>query len=347
MSNVLDSVRYNPFGDYYKRDLQDLTEDQRKTLKRERAEQTACNRHIFAGMASRARQRLQVIQLEVAEHYMGYRLPGVENGSRGIRGKITGFSPTARVRMLKEQGSLERYPRIWQDLTFADDVMIGKSITERAKYSSRVLHYWQDWLRERFPGMWGYWKREWQIRKSGVLVGEWCPHFHVLWDWEGVSRDNYAGHCILIAGKWVSLTGSDDKGAFAVAANKESYRWLINTHMAQVYVSKYVAKVQMLEVEGSLGRFWGRIGKPRVGKRDVRKLTFTEMVWLARFQKRMLRKPRHGDPLAWMKRNRVMERRLGTNQGWMFGERETTERLLAWISEQEQKRPPGNQICPF
>lgn len=291
--------------------------------------------------------RTQVIRLEWSKNFAGFKLPGVENGSRGIRGKITGFSPAARVRMLKDQASLARYPRIWQDLTFPDDVMAGKTITERAQWSSRVLHYWQDWMKGRFPGVWGTWKREWQTRKSGKLPGEWCPHFHVLWDWQGVGPENFQSLCIEIAGKWVSLTGSGDARAFQVAANEESYRWLIDTHMAQVYVSKYVAKVQMVETDGSLGRFWGRIGKPPMAGRVAKTLTFTEMVWLGRLLPRITRKPRYNEALEPMKRNKRLERKLGAMEGWLMVRSETVGRLLAWIAEHEEKQSPGDMICPF
>lgn len=347
MSNVLDSVRYNPLSEYYKADLCELTKDQRETLLRDRRERTACNRHIFRQVATRAKRRRQVIELEIGKNYSGFKLPGVENSDRGIRGKVTGFSLAARGRMLKDQASLERYPRIWQDFTFADDVMVGKSISERAVFSSMVMENWQRYAKRKYPGIWGTWKREWQDRKSGIQVGEWCPHFHVLWDWDALSRENWEMICQDLAIKWVLLTGTTDQRAIPVAINGESYRWLNDTHMAQVYVSKYVAKVQMMETGGSLGRFWGRIGKPPMAEKVNKPLSFTEMVWLARLLPNMTRRLRYQAPLEVRKRNKSLEKRLAKTSGWLMVRSESMQRLLTWISEQEQKEVPSRKTCPF
>jgi len=348
MSNVLDSVRYNPLGLYYKADLQGLTADQRKTLLRENEEQRiACNRHIFHHERLQRRKPKHEIELEIGKNFAGFRLRGSENTDRGVRGKVTGFSPAARVRMLKDQASLDRYPRIWQDLTFADDVMAEKSISERAEFSSRVLDRFRVWALRMYPGIWGTWKREWQDRKSGALVGEWVPHFHILWDGDFLRSENWAGTCWAMAIRWVQMTGSKDEGAVAVAINPESYRWLNNTHMAQVYVSKYVAKVQMIESGGSLGRFWGRIGKPPMAEKKNKVLTFTEMVWLSRMLPKMTRRLKYKAPLDGVQRNKVLERRLAKSSGWLMVSSETINRLLAWIGEQDQKKAPGKTICPF
>lgn len=345
MSNVLDSVRYNPLSLYDSEELRKLTKDQIRTLRRARG--AACNRHIFLQKENERKKASQVIELEIGQNFAGFRLPGIENGDRGMRGKVQGFSRGARTRCQKWHHSLERYPRVWQDVTFADDVMAGKSPTERAGISSWVLDNWLRWAARHYPGLWGTWKREWQDRKSGSLKGEWCPHLHVLLDCDAVSSESWRGVCQDLAIKWVHLTGTEDENAIKVALSEESYRWVKDDHMAQVYVSKYQTKVQELDIEESLGHFWGKFGKPPIGEKEKIPLTFTEMVMLSRYLPKLTRRLRYKDVTGGLRRNKKLERKLGKLSGWLTVRKETIKRLLAWIGEQEQKEAPGKSICPF
>lgn len=345
MSNVLDFVRYNPLSLYDSEELRKLTKDQIRTLRRARA--VACNRHIFRQKENEREKASQIIELEIGQNYSGFRLPGIQNGDRGIRGKVQGFSRGARVRCQKWHHSLERYPRVWQDPTFADDVMAGKSPTERAKFSSRVLDNWLLWAKRHYPGLWGTWKREWRPRKSGLLVGEWCPHFHILWDCEELNAGNWQSICQDMGLHWVYFTGSQDLQANVRAISDDTYRWVKDDRMAQVYVSKYQTKVQELDIEESLGHFWGKFGKPPMGEIEKISLTFIEMVMLARYLPKLTRRLRYKAPMDGRQRNKKLERKLGKLSGWLTVRRETIKRLLAWIGEQEQKECPGKSICPF
>jgi len=347
VSNVLDSVRYHPLSLYHKADLRKLSKDQIQTLLRESRERTACNRHIFLQKENEREKARQVIELEIGQNYAGFRLPGIENGDRGIRGKVHGFSPGARVRCQKWHHSLERYPRIWQDLTFADDVMAGKDTTERAKFSSYILDLWKTWAARHYPGLWGTWKREWKPRKSGSLLGEWCPHFHILLDADAVNPDNWQGVCQDLAIKWVQLTGTSDANGIKVALNGESYRWVKDDHMAQVYVSKYQTKVQELEIGDSLGHFWGKFGSPPIVQKTTKALSFTEKVWLSRYLPKLTRRLGYKAPLDGLRRNKKLERKLAKCSGWLTVRKDTIKRLLDWIGEQPEKQSPGNRICPF
>ena len=80
----------------------------------------------------------------------------------------------------------------WQDFTFADDVMAGLSISQRAKYSTKVMKAFKEWPKRgegiKFIRIW---KREWRPRLSGILKGQYIPHFHLLYFIEGVSSAKY------------------------------------------------------------------------------------------------------------------------------------------------------------
>jgi hypothetical protein len=115
-------------------------------------------------------------------------------------------------------------------------------------------------------------------------------------------------------------------------------------------VSKYVAKVQVLETGGSLGRFWGRIGKPPMAQKVRKKLTFTEMVWLSRYLPKLTRRLKYKAPMDGVQRNKALERKLSKSQGWLMVSSDTIERLLSWIGEQGYKEAPGvgaRQGTPF
>jgi len=347
MGNVLDSVRYNPLSLYEKGDLRGLTRSQRRALLRESWEVTACNRHIFIQKEDARQKAKQTINLEIGKNYAAFKLPGVENGKGGIRGKVQGFSKGARVRCMKWHHSLERYPRVWLDLTFADDVMAGKGLTERAKFSSHALNVWVTWATRHYPGFWGTWKREWEKRKTGSITGELCPHFHILLDWEGFTRECWEAFCLDLAVKWVQLTGTNDPSAMRVATNEKSYRLVKDDDMAQVYVSKYQTKVQEIETEESLGHFWGKFGNPPLAEKRTITLTFAEMVWLARFLPRITRRLGYKASIDGLRRNQRLEKKLASLSGWLTVREDTIGRLLAWIGEQPEKEAKGKKICPF
>lgn len=356
MSNVLDSVKYHPLSLYHPEELRKLTKDQIGALLRDRRERAACNRHIFIQKENVREKASQVTRLEMGQNYVGFRLPGIENGNRGVRGKVSGFSPGARVRLQKWHHSLERYPRVWQDPTFADDVMAGKSPSERAKFSSYVLNQWVTWVTRHYPGFWGTWKREWKPRLSGLLIGEWCPHFHILWDCDELNAGNWEPICQDIGLRWVYFSGSQDFQANVRAISHETYRWVKGDRMAQVYVSKYQTKVQEVKMGDSLGHFWGKFGKPPIAPKEYKELTFTEKVWLARYLPKLTRRFRWNaelhdfDVLGGLVRNKKLEEKVGKCSGWLTVRKDTIETLLAWIGEQEYKEAPGvgaSQGTPF
>lgn len=195
------------------------------------------------------------------------------------RGKIQTFSKSSRKRMIKTFAALEEMPKFALTLTFADDTMSGKSITERAEFSTKTFRYLTQWINNHTE-FWAIWKREWEERKSGVLQGELCPHYHLLIGgaWDGSENEltangfcgpwekSYIGQARKILTEWVRFTGTEDPAALHVAMHEKSYAWLDNARHANKYISKYMAKLldYDLSEEESLGRFWGKIGGARM-----------------------------------------------------------------------------------
>ena len=262
--------------------------------------------------------------LEVSENYTKLK-SGVQQGQEipgGKRGKITGFTKAARSRMIQRMASLKQYPSFWQDFTFPDDVMTGRTAAERAEFSSYCMKKFKRAIGKRFK-IRGIWRREWEKRKSGILKGESVPHFHALLDGDRITEQNYRSICVQLASLWVSITGTKNEAALKVALHPKSYRWLINKKMAQRYVSKYMAKTESHEDGVSRGRYWGYIGKPEFAETETIQLTNRESLMLRRLFRRMansahlqrLFKCRHAG-------------------GWLLINRQTVQRMLDYILDE-------------
>lgn len=212
----------------------------------------------------------------------------------GVKKQIVTFSDKSRRDMMVSIAMLERPPRFWQDFTFADDVMVGKSIADRAKYSSICLKaFKQDIERAGFKAE-GIWKREWKKRRSGKLQGQYVPHFHMVYtlpnrgDYEPVSRR--------LAEIWVKNTGTEEKEkALAVALHPKSSRFIESRKQMQKYMSKYMVKNEkneMLITAESIGRNWGRLGSPKMAQGEVIEVSAREMVLFKRCLRKIARRAR-------------------------------------------------------
>lgn len=182
---------------------------------------------------------------------------------RPTRGKITNVTSSSANRLKKRICRAGVFDG-WLDLTFADDVMIDKTITNRAEFSYYCLKRLMLYARKHY-GLYLVWKRENQDRKSGVIGGDIVPHFHVLFG--GLSsHQNLEAICCDLLIEWLRLTGTSDPNAFKVAFARDkrtgapkSYRKVENQKHAMCYVGKYFSKTDALEIpEGeSIGRCWG------------------------------------------------------------------------------------------
>lgn len=267
-----------------------------------------------------------VIQIKVRSQQDPKQGPVVSEST--TRGKITYFSKGSRKRMIIRMAQMARYPNIWQDLTFADDVMQNKSITERAEFSAKCMKRLKRWIKRTYgQKFWGVWRREWEDRKSGKLYGEVIPHFHCLFSYP-VDQKKYIGICLEIAKKWVEITDTKNPAAIKVAQSKKSFRWLNGKKMAQVYVSKYVAKEQYREEDQeSFGRFWGEIGNGPRSKQEVECLTESEITIIRRFLRRYVSTKR-------MKRL-IANRETGS---WLLINRNTMTRLIKYVKSLVEER---------
>ena len=117
-----------------------------------------------------------------------------EKRYRKPRGKIQEFSFSSRKRLQKKIAMTKKHPDFWIDFTFADDVMANKSITERSVYATQSKKRFNEALRRKglHEKIHGVWKKEWQPRKSGDLIGQNMPHFHNMFTIDDPACEPYS-----------------------------------------------------------------------------------------------------------------------------------------------------------
>ena len=154
-------------------------------------------------------------------------------------------------------------------------------------------------VEEQWPELEGVWRKEWEPRKSGVIEGEWCPHYHCMMYAGTVTRENCGIWGKRLMRVWLEVLNSvvPDK-AERVALHEKSWDWIENKKHLVCYCSKYMSKVQeAVTKDESIGRCYGVIGGPVVAEQVFRCLDPEDVVWFARlirrkwkFAKRGLRK---------------------------------------------------------
>jgi len=103
-------------------------------------------------------------------------------GSRGgVRGKCKGFSFGSRRRMMNRLNSVSVAATLPQfvTMTLPDDVFDDNCSTF-AKTAKGYLDTFLKRLARVCPDAAGFWRIEWQTRKSGKYEGKLVPHFHLL-----------------------------------------------------------------------------------------------------------------------------------------------------------------------
>lgn len=276
-------------------------------------------------------------EIEVYPNFVKLRAPGAIDppGTGGMRGKITEFSGKARNRMIQRMASLVTYPDFWQDFTFPDCVMGGKTVEARSALSSKVLKRFKRRIERCFKGTWGIWRREWEPRRSGSLFGELCPHFHMLLTIPVGNKEDYQRICIIVAMIWVGCIDSEEplesewkRKATMVSTHRKSYRWLENHKMAQVYVSKYLAKTAE-SGQHSKGRYWGKIGCPPIGEPVKVRMTSSEAKIIRRLFRRKVGK-RSGRIYGILK-NHIAN-------GWLLIMSDTVKNMMSWVKDTLETR---------
>lgn len=102
-------------------------------------------------------------------------------GERGKRGACKGFSFGSRRRMLDRLNSVrvDASLPVFVTCTLPDDVF-----DDSAASFAKTAKHWLDNFTKRLlrvvPQACGFWRIEWQARKSGKFEGKLVPHFHLL-----------------------------------------------------------------------------------------------------------------------------------------------------------------------
>lgn len=101
--------------------------------------------------------------------------------TRGKRSVCKGFSFASRRRMLNHLNSITVSAELptFVTLTFPDSEF-DDSVTVFAKKAKGHLDAWLKRLARVCPGAAGFWRLEWQSRKSGFYEGKLFPHFHLM-----------------------------------------------------------------------------------------------------------------------------------------------------------------------
>ncbi len=236
-----------------------------------------------------------VIHPNMTEIKLKNRLKGTRSGGKiGIKQKITEFSRKSRRNFIKLLCKLDKHEPIelWQDFTFADDVMAGNTIEQRRDISNDTLNRFRRILKEKHPDLWAVYKREWEPRKSGNLSGEYIPHFHMF-----IAVRNRPANCDYIslaldlALIWVQCTQTSEfEKALRVARHPKSYRLIENQKHAMKYASKYFAKPDEFKTEEGIGRSWGTIGEIRKGNPEIISVTPSEAAKVKRLLRQLVNK---------------------------------------------------------
>lgn len=100
---------------------------------------------------------------------------------RGPRGVCKGFSFSSRRRLLDKLNCVSKGASLpaFVSLTYPDS-QFNDSVTEFAKLAKADLDLWFKRLVRVCPSASGFWRMEWQTRKSGQHEGRLFPHFHLM-----------------------------------------------------------------------------------------------------------------------------------------------------------------------
>jgi hypothetical protein len=212
---------------------------------------------------------------------------------RAKRGKITTYSKGSRLRFMKRLGRTRHVPNLWQDHTFADDVMKGKTIKERQEYAEATKKRYVRMLRYKGFDFFMIWRIHLEPRKSGDLKGEMVPHYHCFYLVYGLSSSEILAHAWLQAEVWVRATKTKMVAeAKSVALHPKSYRKIDSRRDAYRYASsyKYVSRDNAVEMKEGIGRAWGVHGSCPDADVVIISLSYGESVGFRRICRMRLRK---------------------------------------------------------
>jgi hypothetical protein len=253
-------------------------------------------------------------------------------GGGGRKGPVVMFSRKSRRNLMIKLAEMKSPFEFWQDFTFADDIMEGLTVKERSKKTSKVLKAFKLWLGREGYKLHGVWKREWRPRRTGIMIGQYVPHYHFLYSIEGILEKEYFNLAKLFAHKWVEFTGTENyEKALQVALHHKSYRLIVSRKQANIYVSdrKYISKNGEFVSDESIGRNWGYLGEPEFAENETFYLNQPEMVLLRRILRNFVKKSKRKF------RQLIAEK---YRRFFLFVERSTIHRILEWIAQNRMIR---------
>lgn len=223
--------------------------------------------------------------IEVRNHQFKLPVRPLDH-ARAKRGAIRVFSRHARTRMKKKMASLVLFPEVWQDFTFADDVMSGLSPGERCRYAAATMKRFQYYCEK--EGIDGFWKKEMEPRKSGPLLGELVTHYHCAYRSRvPLTAAEYDAVRTRLAVAWVRCSQTKMTGdALSVALNEKSWRFIETKNGAQIYFTKYISKASLPDNGESIGRCYGLIGSPVFAEAKILPIKDVHAVLLRRMLRR-------------------------------------------------------------
>lgn len=241
----------------------------------------------------------------------------------GLRGRVCGFTSASRRRMLDLFGMLSEYPEVWQDFTFPDEVMEGLTTKERKEVARSTWARFRKRVLRANRRAWGIQRKEWQIRKSGRLVGERIPHYHLVYTLPGDSR-HWWESCWRLAEMWVDCLPTDDEGvrgkAMAVSVHSKSFRKISSRAHCRSYLTKYVAKIDKWD-DPDQGKHWGTFGVLPLASCRIMELTPEEAKRLRRVARGILTKKKWQRALS-RRNNKLLK---------IYVNGEVVESYLSWL----------------
>ncbi|MBA7652165.1 hypothetical protein ES703_59995 [subsurface metagenome] len=260
-------------------------------------------------------------------------------GNINTRGKITYFSKKSRMRLMKFMASVKDRFLLFQTFTFPDDVMKGKSISERSRFSHQVRRRFLKRVLRRWPSFKAVIRQEWAGRKSGDIIGESCPHLHVLSLVNFLTRRNHASWAVQLGKLWVDCLGTKEpEKALSVAIDDKSYQWMKSQNIAKCYISKYIAKIEEYEGDESRGRAWYKVGVFNIPDPEWKFLTPLEDVMVRRAVRCYMKR-----------RNSRVVRQLHRQKcnTFVFISKSTIYRILDHVNNRLCRIEPKGNLSPF
>jgi len=231
----------------------------------------------------------------------------------GTKKAITNFSKQSRLRLMKLIRSLCAPPDFHITLTYP---CFYPADSEEWK---RHLHNFRRQVTRVFPGYWGIWKLEDQVRGA--------PHFHIMGSLGPEVREKMKKYDVYksLRAIWYSIVGSGYYSHLKIGTHVRDLRGEGGAKHA-MYLTSYVFKTENAEnlpEWARPGRFWGIHNKQNMPPCEWQtvQLDLDRAVWLKRLVKR------------WLKRKaRQYSRRLNSKRSYsIFCDPELTRKILYWI----------------